>query len=95
MDVVLLWGPERAIPEPDRLRVLVPRASDEDITDALRHAHKVLSEAIKLAPATKSSQMSVRHAVKQLREERPWLTANQANQAISQAQYFHWRDTGE
>lgn len=92
MDVVLTWGPERMVPEIDRLRKRQPALTDNELKQALSEAWKVLGEAEAHAPAVKSGGSGASQA---LMRNRPWLTAEQASQAISQGLYYHWRETGE
>lgn len=95
MDVILQWGPERMKPEADRLRSLVKgQVSDDEVAEALREAQKVLSHAEQLAPNLKQG-LFAKSGDRTLREKWPWLTKEQASQAINQGMYFHWRDTGE
>lgn len=93
MDVVLTWGPERSIPESDRLRGLYPGLTDAQIQAALAEAWKVMGEAEIFAPEIKRGIST--NALERLRRDRPWLTEDQASRAISQGLYSHWRDTGE
>lgn len=92
MDVVLLWGPERIVPEIERLRALQPGLADADLRSALDEAHAVLAEAEALAPGIKSGE--IHDAGKRLSERWPWLTDSQIASAIQQGLVFHWRDTG-
>ena len=95
MDVVLQWGPERMTPEPERLRALVKSPiSDDEVTEALREAQKVLSHAEQVAPKLKQG-LFAKSGDRTLRDKWPWLSQEQAAQAINQGMYFHWRDTGE
>lgn len=92
MDVVLQWGPERSIPDIERLRAKHADVSDDELRLALTQAERVLSEAEGLAGGIKDG--SVREAGKLLRQDRPWLTDEQVGRAIQQGLYYHWRDTG-
>lgn len=95
MDVILQWGPERMTPEAKRLRSLVKSPlSDSEMTEALSEAQRVLSHAEQLAPSLKQG-LSAKSGDRTLRDKWPWLTKEQASQAINQGMYFHWRDTGE
>lgn len=92
MDVILQWGPERMTPEPERLRSRVrENLSDQEVEQALSEARKVLSHAESIAPNLKQGGGSGNQS---LQQKWPWLTSEQASQAISQGMYFHWRETG-
>ena len=91
MDVVLQWGPERMVPEDDRLRQKHPSLTDDEVRLALAEAWKVMTEAEALVPGIKRGTREGSN----LRLERPWLSEEQAGRAINQGLYSHWRDTGE
>jgi hypothetical protein len=93
MDVVLQWGPERMVPETDRLRQKYPDLSEDEAGKALAQAWKVLGVAESLASDIKSGVET--DATSKLQEGRPWLTDEQASRAINQGLYSHWRETGE
>jgi hypothetical protein len=93
MDVVLTWGPERSIPEADRLRDHHPEITDSQVQAALAEAWRVMGQAESFAPDIKRGISTNAHEI--LRRDRPWLTEDQASRAISQGLYSHWRDTGE
>ena len=93
MDVVLQWGPERMVPEADRLRQKHPDLSEDEASHALAQAWKVMGEAEGLAPDIKRGVES--RATFKLQQGRPWLTDEQAGRAINQGLYSHWRETGE
>jgi hypothetical protein len=93
MDVVLQWGPDRMVPEADRLRRKHPNLSDDEAGQALAQAWKVMGEAEAFAPGIKRG--SETNATSRLQAGRPWLTDDQASRAINQGLYSHWRETGE
>jgi hypothetical protein len=92
-EIVLTWGPERGVPEPDRLRQKFPNLSDAEIQFALQEGHRVLSEATALAEGIKVGTIP-KSGNQTLRDSRPWLTESLAGSAINQGLYFHWRETG-
>lgn len=95
MDVVLRWGPDRIIPEPERIRQVHPNLSDGEVQEARNLAYAVLTEASQeLAALLKEKQISRGDAVLQLQSNRPWLTEDQALQAINQGEYYFWRENG-
>ena len=93
MDVVLQWGPDRMVPEADRLRRKHPKLTDDEVREALAQAWKVMGEAEAFAPDIKRGKET--NATSKLQAGRPWLTDDQAGRAINQGLYSHWRDTGE
>lgn len=95
VDVVLTWGPERVRPEIDQLRDSLPDVDDAEGGEALKAAWKVLSEAEAQAGNVKSGRMSESQLCAMLRKDRSWLTSDQAGRTVSQAMYYHWRETGE
>lgn len=92
LEVVLQWGPERSVPELERLRISEPDATDDELTEALGLAQRVLSRAEALAPRVKMGSVL---GTQIPREEFPWITDDLAARAIQQGMFFHWRDTGE
>ncbi len=92
MDVVLAWGPERIRPELDRLCDTLPDLDEATASEALREAHKVLSEAETGASSAKSGGQHLLERA--LREKRPWLTPEQASKAVTQGMYYDWRENG-
>lgn len=95
MDVVLQWGPDRAIPEADRMRRVHPDLTDEEIQGLRNLAYKVLSETTNvIAPSLKGKWITREEAIDKLQSEWVWLNRDQALQAINQGEYYHWRETG-
>lgn len=95
MDVVLQWGPDRGIPEPDRIRTVHPELSDDEVQQSRNIAYQVLIAAInEIAPSLKMNEISRDEAVGKLRSIWPWLSDEQALKAIGQGEYYHWRETG-
>jgi hypothetical protein len=93
MDVVLQWGPDRQVPEADRLRRKHSDLTDDEAGQALAQAWRVLGEAELLAPDIKAGTET--NANSRLRANRSWLTEDQAGRAVNQGLYSHWRETGE
>ena len=91
--VVLTWGPERSMPEPERLLQQFPDLSEDQVAIALNEGHRVLSEATDLAEGIKDGSIP-KSGNQTLRDSRPWLTESLAGSAITQGLYFHWRETG-
>lgn len=91
LNVVLTWGPERAVPELERLRERQPLLSTEEAETALKQAWQVMRQAEALAPGVKTGGPGVQ----KLLAEFPWVTEDQAGRAIQQGLYYHWRETGE
>jgi len=91
LDVVLTWGPERMIPELERLREKQPDATEQELKEALEIGHQVLSYAEKLAGGIKANQVN---GERKLLEKYPWVTKSQSSHVITQAMYYHWRETG-
>lgn len=91
LDVVLTWGPERMTPEVERLRQKQPSATEQELQDALQEAHRVISFAEQLAGGMKANQVN---GERRLCDEFPWVKKSQVSHVITQAMYYHWRDTG-
>lgn len=88
----MTWGPERAVPEVERLRERQPSLTPEEYEAALREAWRVMGKAEALAPAVKDGRVM---GIQDLVAEFPWVTDDQAGRAIQQGLYYHWRETGE
>lgn len=89
MEVVLAWGPERAVPQRERLRSMHP-VCDEVLGEALDEAQRVLSQAEEMAGDMRKNAIS--NPTDRLMEGRPWLTVDQADRAIQQGLYLYWRE---
>lgn len=95
MDVVLQWGPERGVPEADRMRKVHTSLNDEEIQEARSVAYSVLNEAMnEIAFSLKNETISRDEAIVKLRSTWAWLTDEQARKAIGQGEYYHWRENG-
>ena len=92
LDVVLQWGPERAVPERDRLREKQPDVPDDELDMALHAAYSVLGQAEALAPGMKQGR--IHDGTERLKSAFPWIDDESASRAIQQGLYFHWRDEG-
>ena len=96
MEIALTWGPDRLIGEDVRLRKIHPNISDEESQLARSMAYQVISEASEgIAEGTKSGRLTYPEAKQLLMANRPWLTEELATRAISQGEYYHWRETGQ
>lgn len=96
MEIALTWGPDRLIAEDVRLRKIHPNVSDEEAQTARSIAYRVIYEASEsIAEGTKSGKLTYPEARRRLMTNRPWLTEELATKAISQGEYYHWRETGQ
>ncbi|MBN9503197.1 MAG: hypothetical protein BGO01_19660 [Armatimonadetes bacterium 55-13] len=93
METVLEWGPERMKTDDERLAVRCPGMSPKERAEAIRVCGQVTSRAYEYAAKAKSGGTHL--VIKALRKEWPGLSSENASRAVSQAMYYHWRETGE
>jgi len=89
MAATMEWG--EGTPD-HRLAVQCPEMSPAEREAALAECRKVTDRAYELAPGVKSGR---NEGSPLLMRAFPMLNEEQAQRAISQALYYHWRDTGE